>query len=179
MMIPMLTLTTPRLSLSPFQESDWPFFLRLRRDPAIMRFMADIASQQDIRRVFDARLIDTGAFVIRQQGIATPVGDIGLSRSAEHPEEADVGYSIATWAQGQGYASEALRALCQYAFDEAGITALNAWVLAGNTGSQRVLEKLGFSRMEILQKVYRLNGVFHDDWVYRLTAQAFSSALLG
>ncbi len=179
MMISMSTLTTPRLILSSFQESDWPFFLRLRRDPAIMRFMADIASQEDIRRVFDARLIDTGAFVIRQQGSARPVGDIGLCRTAENPEEADVGYSIATWAQGQGYASEALRAICQHAFDETGITALNAWVLAGNTVSQRVLEKLGFSRVEILQKVYRLNGVFHDDWVYRLTARAFSSALPG
>ncbi|WP_313108242.1 GNAT family N-acetyltransferase [Pseudescherichia vulneris] len=179
MMITMLTLTTPRLTLSPFQESDWPFFLRLRRDPAIMRFMADIASQQDIRRVFDARLIDAGAFVIRQQGTGAPLGDIGLSRSGENPQEADVGYSIATYAQGQGYASEALRALCHYAFNEAGVTALNAWVLAGNVGSQRVLEKLGFCRVEILQKVYRLNGVFHDDWVYRLTDQAFSSALPG
>lgn len=175
----MPTLTTSRLILSPFQESDWPFFLRLRRDPVIMRFMADIASQEDIRRVFDARLIDTGACVIRQQGVKTPVGDIGLSRSTENPQEADVGYSIATYAQGQGYASEALRAICQYAFDEAGITALNAWVLAGNIGSQRVLEKLGFSRVEILSKVYRLNGVFHDDWVYRLTARAFSSTLPG
>ena len=175
----MPTLTTSRLILSPFQESDWLFFLRLRRDPAIMRFMADIASQEDIRRVFDARLIDTGAFVIRQQGVSTPVGDIGLCRTAENPQEADVGYSIATYAQGQGYASEALRALCQHAFDEAGVTALNAWVLAGNVGSQRVLQKLGFSRVEILQKVYRLNGVFHDDWVYRLTAREFISALPG
>nr|WP_318384091.1 GNAT family N-acetyltransferase [uncultured Enterobacter sp.] len=173
----MTTLVTPRLTLSPFQGSDWPFFLRLRHDPAIMQFMADIVPEDEVRRVFDSRLNNSGAFVIRRHDDDTPLGDIGLSISSAYPQEADVGYSIATQAQGQGIASEALRAVCDYAFAQAGVEALNAYVLSENLGSQRVLEKLGFVQVDVLRKVYRINDVFHDDCVYRLTANEFQAPL--
>ena len=41
----MRILTTPRLRLSPFHSSDWPFFLRLRRDPEVMRYMGEILEE--------------------------------------------------------------------------------------------------------------------------------------
>jgi len=173
MAMAMITLTTPRLTLSPFQKADWPFFLRLRQDSAIMRYMADITSEDAIRQVFNSRLLDGGAFVIRRKDEETPLGDIGLRISTQNPQEADVGYSVATHAQGAGIASEALHGICQYAFAERGVTALNAWVLAENTGSKRVLEKQGFVQVDVLHKVYRVNGVFHDDCVYRLVACDF------
>ena len=163
----MITLTTPRLTLSPFQEADWPFFLRLRQDSAIMRYMADITSEDAIRQVFNSRLMDGGAFVIRRKDEETPLGDIGLRISTQNPQEADVGYSVATHAQGVGIASEALHGICQYAFAERGVTALNAWVL----------EKQGFVQVDVLHKVYRVNGVFHDDCVYRLVACDFKGVL--
>lgn len=169
----MVTLTTPRLTLSTFQESDWPFFLRLRQDPDNMRYMADIAPEEEVRHVFFTRLNNSGAFVIRRHNEQTPLGDLGLRISSQNPLEADVGYSVATEAQGQGIASEALRALCAYAFEKLGVTALNAWVLAENGASQRVLEKLGFVQTDVLPKVYRVNGVFHDDCVYRLERADF------
>lgn len=173
MAIFMTTLLTPRLTLSLFQGSDWPFFLRLRQDSTIMRFMADITPEEEIRQVFNSRLVNSGAFVIRRRDDDTPLGDIGLRISTENPLEAEVGYSVATQAQGQGIASEALRCVCEYAFTQAGVEALNAWVLAENRGSQRVLEKLGFTQVDVLHKVYRVNGVFHDDCVYRLLKEDF------
>lgn len=138
-----------------------------------MRYMADITSEEDTRQVFNGRLNDAGAFVIRKTEDGTPLGDIGLRISTENPQEADVGYSVATAAQGQGIASEALACVCRYAFEDAGVQALNAWVLAENAGSKRVLEKLGFVQVDVLQKVYRVNGVFHDDCVYRLVKVDF------
>ena len=78
-----------------------------------------------------------------------------------------MGYSIAPSAQGHGVASEALQALCDYAFSESEVQALNAWVLADNQGSVRVLEKSGFQRVQILEKAYLLHGEYHDDWVFR------------
>ena len=44
----------------------------------------------------------------------------------ENPHEADVGYALLPQAQGQGYASEALRAICDYGFTTLGIHAINA-----------------------------------------------------
>ncbi|SEL22789.1 Protein N-acetyltransferase, RimJ/RimL family [Kosakonia sacchari] len=160
-----MTLYTSRLTLSPFEPSDWPFFLHLRRNGSVMRYMGEIASEDQIRTLFDDRLADRHAFIIRNTRHAS-VGDIGLRISQHNPQEADVGYSIAPAAQGQGIASEALQALCDYAFDSE-VQALNAWVLAENQGSVRVLEKSGFQRVQVLEKAYLLRGEFHDDWIYR------------
>ena len=47
----MTILTTPRLRLSPFSLSDWPFFLRLRRDRQVMRFMGEMLDEPALRRI--------------------------------------------------------------------------------------------------------------------------------
>lgn len=164
----MATITTPRLSLSPFEPSDWPFFRTLRHDPAIMRYMAAIAPEKETQRLFALRLAAKHVFVIRQHNDETPLGDIGLQISEQNREEADIGYTIVPQAQGHGFASEALQAVCEYAFIRAGVKAVNAYVLADNGGSVRVLEKAGFVRTQVLENAYEIGGVRYDDWVYRL-----------
>lgn len=173
----MAIITTPRLSLSPFEPSDWPFFRALREDPAIMRYMAAIAPEKETQRLFALRLTSKYLFVIRRHDDPTPLGDIGLQISDHHPEEADIGYTIVPQAQGQGYASEALQAVCDYGFTQAGVKAVNAYVLADNGGSVRVLEKAGFVRTQVLEKAYEIDGVRYDDWVYRLEPDAANSPL--
>ena len=152
----MITLTTPRLRLSGFNASDWPFFLRLRRDPEVMRYMGELLEEPALRTLFESRCADPGVFVLRDASGAA-IGDIGLRISALLPE-----------AQGKGYASEALKAICDYGFQQLGVHAINAWVLGSNAGSSRLLEKHGFIRIQVLEKAYRLNGIDYDDWVYRL-----------
>ncbi|VFS21913.1 Spermidine N(1)-acetyltransferase [Yokenella regensburgei] len=170
---PMATVTTPRLHLSPFQPSDWNFFRLLREDTRVMRYIAAVASEKDNRLLFATRLTAPHTFVVRLHNSPTPLGDIGLKISPHNREEADVGYMFMPEAQGKGIATEAIRALCEYAFTQAGVKALNAWVLADNVGSVRVLEKLGFVRTQMLEQAYEINGVCYDDWVYRLEADAF------
>ncbi len=168
----MATITTPRLYLAPFEPSDWAFFRTLREDRRIMRYMAAIAPEKETRRVFAARLAAAHVFVIRLRDDVTPLGDIGLQISTENREEADVGYTVVPAAQGKGIASEALSAVCGYAFSQIGVKAINAYVLADNGGSVRVLEKAGFVRTQVLEKAYEIDGVRYDDWVYRLECGA-------
>ena len=163
----MIILTTPRLRLSPFHASDWPFFLRLRRDPEVMRYMGEVLEEPALRTLFESRCADPGVFVLRDASGAA-VGDIGLRISGKNPHEADLGYALLPDAQGKGYASEALKAICDYGFNQLGVHAINAWVLGNNAGSSRLLEKHGFIRIQVLEKAYHLNGMDYDDWVYRL-----------
>ena len=156
----MTTITTPRLSLTRFVTDDWPFFLRLRQDPQVMRFMGEMLSEEALRSVFVSRCADPGVFVLRDK-FGEALGDIGLRISPKNPHEADV-----------GYASEALRAVCEYGFTTLGVQAINAWVLGENRGSSRLLEKQGFVRTQVLEKAYHLNGVDYDDWIYRLEREA-------
>ncbi|MRS91012.1 GNAT family N-acetyltransferase [Enterobacteriaceae bacterium RIT714] len=168
----MAIITTPRLQLSPFEPSDWAFFRTLREDRAIMRYMAAIAPEKETRRLFAARLTAPHTFVIRAHDDETPLGDIGLQISTQNREEADIGYTVIPRAQGKGIASEALNAICDYAFTQTTVRAINAYVLADNSGSVRVLEKIGFVRTQVLEKAYEINGVRYDDWVYRLECGA-------
>lgn len=105
--------------------------------------MGDIAPAKDTRLLFARRLAAQHTFVIREHNKSTPLGDIGLQISHLYPHEADLGYAILPEAQGKGIASEAVTAVCQYAFERTAVTAINAYALAENKGSVRILEKRG------------------------------------
>ena len=57
----------------------------------------------------------------------------------------EIGYGILEKYQGQGYASEAVKAACAWAFQNPAVKAVEAETEPGNKASQRVLEKCGFS----------------------------------
>lgn len=88
-------------------------------DPQVMRFMGEVLSEEALRSVFVSRCADPGVFVLRDK-FGEALGDIGLRISPKNPHEADVGYALLPQAQGKGYASEALRAVCEYGFTTTG-----------------------------------------------------------
>lgn len=167
----MAIITTSRLTLSLFQPTDWSFFLALRENPEIMRYMADITPEKDTRLLFARRLVSKHTFVIRLHNSDKPLGDIGLQISHHYPQEADIGYTVLPEAQGRGIATEALYAVCDYAFTHTSVKAINAYVLAENHASVRVLEKRGFTRTQVLENAYEVNGIRYDEWVYRLESE--------
>lgn len=110
----MTTITTPRLSLTRFVTDDWPFFCACARILGDA-FYGEVLSEEALRSVFVSRCADPGVFVLRDK-FGEALGDIGLRISPKNPHEADVGYALLPQAQGKGYASEALRAVCEYGF---------------------------------------------------------------
>ena len=81
------------------------------------------------------------------------VGDVGLSLADGEPNVIKVGYTIAPEFQGSGFATEAIRALVDYAFDTLGADAVRAHASALNTPSIRVAEKVGMRLIE--KRAYR------------------------
>ena len=82
----------------------------------------------------------------------TPVGDLCF-KGLREDGVAEIGYGILEANQGQGYATEAVQAACRWAFEHGAVKTLEAETDAGNTASQRVLEKCGF----------RPNGTFGEE----------------
>ena len=71
-----------------------------------------------------------------------PIGVCGIDlREASTPE---LGYWIGAPHWGQGYATEAARAVIDHAFTDLGHEALQAGARVSNPASRRVLEKCGF-----------------------------------
>src|SRR3990167_1843348 len=71
----------------------------------------------------------------------TVIGGCGLRLQDEVPE---LGYWLGVNYWGQGYATEALHAVIDYAFTDLGHDALSAGARVTNPASRRVLEKCGF-----------------------------------
>jgi RimJ/RimL family protein N-acetyltransferase len=71
----------------------------------------------------------------------TVVGAVGLMLQDEAPE---LGYWLGVRHWGNGYATEALHAVIDYAFTDLGHDALQAGARVTNPASRRVLEKCGF-----------------------------------
>ncbi|MBR3258346.1 MAG: GNAT family N-acetyltransferase [Eggerthellaceae bacterium] len=73
----------------------------------------------------------------------TRVGDLCFKGPNDGVPE--IGYGILPEHQGNGYATEAVKAALTWAFAQRGVTAVEAETDPGNAASQRVLEKCGFS----------------------------------
>jgi RimJ/RimL family protein N-acetyltransferase len=78
------------------------------------------------------------------------LGSIGLRYDGHR---AGCGYCLARDAWGSGVASEALRAVVEYAFTSPAIQRVDALCDTENTRSMRVLEKCGFTREGTLRRL--------------------------
>jgi len=117
-----------------------------------------LAGEWDIARM-TARIPHPYSLIDADQWIAS-IGDDEFVRAIEHggeligavgliqrkPGQAEIGYWIGKPWWGNGFATEAARALMEYCFDEVGITQLTAGHFVDNPASARVIAKLGFRR---------------------------------
>lgn len=82
------------------------------------------------------------------------VGVIGLKEISPHAGSAEIGYWIGRPFWGRGYATAAGREMIAFAFDSLGLDRLTAHILARNSASARVLEKLGFVRRSTVRNPF-------------------------
>ena len=109
-------------------------------------------------------------FLITREGEV--LGGVGIDLKPAAPE---IGYWLGVPFWGQGYATEAARAVIDYAFEEFGSAELRAGARVVNTASRRVLEKCGFQWTNVeLRKVLSLGGSVPTDR-FRLDRGVWSS----
>ena len=87
-------------------------------------------------------------FTVEERGGGRIVGDVGLSVADGEPGVVKVGYTIDPAFQVLGYATEAIRALVEYAFETLGAELVRAHASAENAPSIRVAEKVGMRLVE-------------------------------
>ena len=86
-----------------------------------------------------------------------------------------IGYCYAELAWGQGYATEAGRALVDWSFENMNLHRMHSEADTRNLGSDRVLQKLGFQREGTLRENCIVNGVISDSWVYGLLRREWAA----
>ncbi len=71
---------------------------------------------------------------------------------------ADVGYRVSSSATGEGYATQALNQLVEFARNQINLFQLSAKTTSNNQASIKVLEKVGFTQVQRDSSTFLLNG---------------------
>ncbi len=79
----------------------------------------------------------------------TVIGDLGFKGNPDEEGTVEIGYGIVEQEQRKGYGYEAVKALVDWGFSHSSVKKIKAECLKDNTGSIRILEKIG---MEVLSR---------------------------
>ena len=100
------------------------------------------------------------------------IGGIGLQLQEDvHRRSAEIGYWLGEPFWGRGIATEALRAVTEYAFANFDLIRLYAGVLAWNPASCRVLEKAGYTCEARLRSNVTKDAKTVDEWLYAIVRE--------
>lgn len=167
----MVFLSTPRLHLRHFHILDADALYRVFGDPEVMRFGDGPQTRQWVQSWLETCLEHHfskwgfGAYaVVQNENVIGYCGLFFFPDIAGQPE-VEIGYRLERSAWGQGYATEAARAVRDYAFATLGIGRVIALIDPANLASIRVAEKLGMH----YEKEVMLAGYTHPDHVYVVT----------
>lgn len=69
---------------------------------------------------------------------------------------------------GKGYATDAMRTVCRYGFDEMRLHKITLTVVTENLGAQRVYRKVGFVEEGRLRQTFRRDGKWYDQFTMGL-----------
>ena len=141
-------LTTDRLLLREVEEGDLEALHAMYCDPEVTEFLNWEAPDLDEYRALFAKARARHAQYTDGLGIWVGlVGDrlagVFMLKPLEESEEIEVGYHLARWAWGNGYATEGSRALLRHGFETVGLQRIVAVVRSDNERSVRVVERLG------------------------------------
>jgi RimJ/RimL family protein N-acetyltransferase len=98
------------------------------------------------------------------------VGSIDLRLDTEDAGSAEVGFLVAPWARGQGYATAAVRTICAWGFDTLGLDRVVWQAHVGNEASRRVAEAAGFTVEGVARSALLQRGERRDGWAGSLLA---------
>ena len=102
-------------------------------------------------------------FGIFHTGEQKLIGTINLVQVMRGPvQSAIMGYTVDQAYSGSGYATEAVKLLVDYAFEELMLHRIEAGVKPHHEASMRVLEKAGFHTEGIRRKNVQINGQWED-----------------
>jgi ribosomal-protein-alanine N-acetyltransferase len=143
-------LRTARLLLRSFVHEDAPAIVRLAGAREIAATTLQIPhpySEEDARTFLakaneDYRAGRSVSFAISLVSTGDLCGAVGLHIADRH-KHAELGYWIGVPFWGRGYATEAASAAVAFGFETLRLNRIFAHHFAGNTGSGRVLEKIG------------------------------------
>ena len=122
--------------------------------------------QEALRKEF-SKIIDGGTFRVwifkKDDAFSRTIGSVALNNIVQGAFlSCHLGYKLDKEEINQGYITEAIKKVIEFAFATLGLHRIEANILPRNTRSMRVVTKLGFYNEGLARKYLRINGKWED-----------------
>jgi RimJ/RimL family protein N-acetyltransferase len=153
-MTPNVHIETERLVLRDWTEADAAPFAAMNADPRVMEFFPKPLSREESDEALagNQAQIDRngyGKYATEESDKGRFIGYVGLAPvdpAMPFAPAMEVGWRLTRTSWGEGYATEAARAVVAHAFGTLGLPSLVSFTTEWNLRSRRVMEKIGMTR---------------------------------
>jgi aminoglycoside 6'-N-acetyltransferase len=167
-------LRTERLVLRRFGSHDVTRFAAYRSDGDVARYQSwdSYTVERAERFVRDMRSAHPGVIgEWFQFAVADPMddellGDVALRIDEKDVGRAEIGFTFAPGRQGKGFATEAVRGVVEFAFDQLDVATVYGVTDARNDRSIALLERIGMKRVSTDRALFK--GEWCEEHTYEL-----------
>ncbi|MFK3689894.1 GNAT family N-acetyltransferase [Agrobacterium tumefaciens] len=178
-----LPIQTGRLTLRPFQFADFDAYAEYHKRSDVYRFLySSPPSAEALEAQFSKSLStafekdgDTLRLAVVRDADSALVGEVLLKIASVSALQAEIGYIFNPAFSGQGYATEAVRAMITLGFKALGYHRIFARLDALNHGSIGVVERLGMRKEAHLIENDRFDGLWGDEFIYAVLNRDWAS----
>ena len=166
-----------RIVLRPFVQSDLDAVYDMQSRPEFVRYLMWDVMDRDAVQAFLARRLRQGQIEAEDAALVLAItvppsdgviGELMVRLSSAGHRQAEIGWSLHPDAQGHGYATEAAREGLRIAFDDLGVHRVAADADPRNTGSLRIMERLGMRHEALYREAFFLKGEWVDETHYAI-----------
>jgi RimJ/RimL family protein N-acetyltransferase len=183
----LFVLETARLILRDFIESDYKAVFEYASDPEVVRYLewgpdTEEQCREALRLAVATRAARSKSVPRTAFGLAIVIkaeqrliGTCGIHITNAVHSEGQLGFVLDRKFWGQGYASEAARALATFGFANLKLHRIIADCHTENAGSVHVLEKLGMQREGRFREHKCKNGQWYDSLFFAMLEKEFKA----
>jgi RimJ/RimL family protein N-acetyltransferase len=169
-----------RLRMRPFREDDEALLLEIDSDPEVMKYLTyGRPSTPEEGKVYIKRIMTVqkrhrdrlGYWVAYEKESGQPIGWFHFrpcKQDIYNTDRIELGYRLMRRFWGKGYATEGSRALIEYGREVLGTKEVFAQTLVENSGSQKVMKKLGMIFEKQVSFDSLQHGIDAEGVVYRM-----------
>lgn len=154
--MPAPILTTKRLLLRQWKESDLPLFAKMNADSLVMEWFPSTLSKEEsdslaerIQQELKEKEKEYGLWAVEVVKATSFIGFVGLHYQdfpAAFTPCIEIGWRLAYEHWGKGYAFEAASKVIEYAFQTVKLRELVSFTHVKNQRSRKLMERLGMTR---------------------------------
>lgn len=177
-----MQLQTERLILREWSSEDWVAVHRYASSEQVTQYMLWGPNTEEETKAHIEQVIRWQHEVPRRSfELAVTLKDngeiIGGCGLVLHESNGEIGYCLHPDAWGNGYASEAARAIVAFGFQELGIHRIYATCRPANLGSANVMRKIGMKQEGHLREHIWAKERYHDSYLFSILRHEYDESI--